>query len=88
MALRSSRAAIGFDHATTSPGELDAILARAARGVGTPAERLMLAHGALAPALQGRDIDQIRRMARASLDVDASGSLSATKRPVVTCSAS
>jgi DNA-binding CsgD family transcriptional regulator len=68
MALRSSRAAIGFDHATTSPGELDAILARAARGVATPAERLMLAHGALAPALQGRDIDQIRRMARASLE--------------------
>ncbi len=68
MALRSSRAAIGFDHATTSPGELDAILARAARGVATPAERLMLAHGALAPALQGRDIDRIRRMARASLE--------------------
>ncbi len=67
MALRSSRAAIGFGHATTSPGELDAILARAARGVATPAERLMLAHGALAPALQGKDIDRIRRMARASL---------------------
>ncbi len=67
MALRSSRAAIGFGHATTSPGELDAILARAARGVATPAERLMLAHGALAPALQGRDIDEVRRLARASL---------------------
>jgi DNA-binding CsgD family transcriptional regulator len=68
MALRSSRAAIGFDHAATSPGELDAILARAARGVATPAECLVLAHGALAPALQGRDIDEIRRLARASLE--------------------
>jgi DNA-binding CsgD family transcriptional regulator len=68
MALRSSRAAIGFDHATTSPGELDVILARAARGVATPAECLMLAHGALALALQGRDIDQIQRLARASLE--------------------
>jgi DNA-binding CsgD family transcriptional regulator len=67
MALRSSRAAIRFDHATTSPGELDAILARAGRGLATPAERLMLAHGALAPALQGRDIDEIGRLARASL---------------------
>src|SRR5262249_5287975 len=36
MALRSSRAAIGFGHATTAPGELDAILARAAHGVATP----------------------------------------------------
>ncbi len=68
MALRSSRAAIGFGHATTPPGELDAIVARAERGVATPAERLMLAHGALAPALQGRDIDEVRRLARASLE--------------------
>jgi DNA-binding CsgD family transcriptional regulator len=68
MALRSSRAAIGFDHATTSPGELEAILARAARDVATPAECLMLAHGALALALQGREIEEIRRLARASLE--------------------
>ncbi len=68
MALRSSRAAIGFADATSSPGELDDILARAARGVATPAERLMLAHGALAPALQGRDIDDVKQLARASLE--------------------
>ena len=32
-----------------------------------PAERPMLAHGALAPALRGESIDEVRRLARAAL---------------------
>ena len=67
MTLRSARAAIAFDHATRAPGDLESILARAARGVAMPAERLILAHGALAPALRGESIDELRRLARAAL---------------------
>jgi DNA-binding CsgD family transcriptional regulator len=67
MSLRSARAAIGFGHAATAPGDLEAILARAARGASTPAERLMLAHGALAHGLRGESIDDLRHLARASL---------------------
>ena len=67
MTLRSARAAIAFDHATRAPGDLDALLVRAASGAATPGERLMLAHGALAPALRGESIDELRRLARAAL---------------------
>ena len=67
MSLRASRAAIGFDHATADPGQLDAILERAVRGVASTGERLMLAHGALAPAMRGESREQVRRLARASL---------------------
>ena len=67
MTLRSGRAAVGFGHAATAPGDLEAILARAERGAATPAERLMLAHGALAHGLRGESLDELRTFARASL---------------------
>jgi len=67
MTLRSARAAIAFGHAAAAPGDLEAILERAARGAATPAERLMLAHGALGHGLRGDSIEDLRRLARASL---------------------
>ena len=41
--------------------------AAAEQGSATPGERLMLAHGALGPALRGESIDEVRRLSRASL---------------------
>lgn len=38
----------GLEHAARAPGGVDAIVDRAARGEATDAERLLLAHGALA----------------------------------------
>ncbi len=67
MTLRASRLAVGIGHATADPGDLESIVSRAEEGVATPAERLMLSHGALGPALRGESIDEVRRLARASL---------------------
>jgi DNA-binding CsgD family transcriptional regulator len=78
MTLRSGRAAVGFGHAATAPGDLEAILARAERGAATPAERLMLAHGALAHGLRGESLGEIRKLARASLQGPAPDVTSAT----------
>ena len=47
------------------------MVTRGEGGVATPAERLMLAHGALGPALRGESIDEVRRLARASLAGEA-----------------
>ena len=66
-ALRASRVAVSIGHATADPGDLDDIVERAEQGLATPAERLMLAHGALGPALRGESIDEVRRLARAAL---------------------
>jgi DNA-binding CsgD family transcriptional regulator len=67
MTLRASRLAVGIGHATADPGDLETIVERAQRGVATPAERLMLAHGALGPALRGERIEEVRRLARAAI---------------------
>jgi DNA-binding CsgD family transcriptional regulator len=71
MTLRSSRLAVGIGHATADPGDLETVISRGERGVATPAERLMLAHGALGPALRGEEIEEVRRLARASLAGEA-----------------
>jgi DNA-binding CsgD family transcriptional regulator len=65
--LRASRVAVAIGAGTSDPGDLEEIVARAEQGIATPAERLMLAHGALAPALRGESIDEVCRLARASL---------------------
>jgi len=71
MTLRASRLAVGIGHATADPGDLETIIERGERGIATPAERLMLAHGALGPALRGEGINDVRRLARASLAGEA-----------------
>jgi DNA-binding CsgD family transcriptional regulator len=71
MTLRSSRLAVGIGHATADPGDLETVISRGERGVANPAERLMLAHGALGPALRGEAIEEVRRLARASLAGEA-----------------
>lgn len=67
MTLRAARIAVGIGYATADPGDLDAIVNRGEQGVATPAERLMLAHGALALALRGESVAEVRRLARAGL---------------------
>ena len=67
MTLRASRIAVGIVHATADPGDLEAVVRRGEQGSATPGERLMLAHGALGPALRGESIDEVRRLSRASL---------------------
>ena len=78
MTLRASRLAVGIGHATADPGDLETIVTRGERGVATPAERLMLSHGALGPALRGEAIEEVRRLARASL---AGTTLTSRARP-------
>jgi DNA-binding CsgD family transcriptional regulator len=68
MTLRASRAVLrGFEAAIVASGGLEVVLERIESGGATPAERLMLAHGALAPAMQGRDIERVRELARAAV---------------------
>jgi DNA-binding CsgD family transcriptional regulator len=67
MTLRAARIAVGIGYAMAEPGDLDSIITRAEAGVATPAERLMLAHGALAQALRGERIEEVLRLARGSL---------------------
>jgi DNA-binding CsgD family transcriptional regulator len=71
MTLRASRLAVGIGHATAQTGDLETIVGRGERGVATPGERLVLAHGALGPALRGERIEEVRRLARASLAGEA-----------------
>ena len=56
--LAASRAAVQFSAGMSDPGDLEGIVARGEEGVATPGERLVLAHGALAPALRGESIDE------------------------------
>jgi len=71
MSLRASRLAVGIGHATADAGDLETVVDRGQRGVATPAERLMLSHGSLGRALRGEAIDEVRRLARASLAGEA-----------------
>ncbi|MEX2196899.1 MAG: AAA family ATPase [Thermoleophilaceae bacterium] len=57
----------GFEYATRAPGGLDAIVERAARGEASAAERLMLAHSALAEGLTGGSAARVGRLAHAAL---------------------
>jgi DNA-binding CsgD family transcriptional regulator len=79
-ALAAVRVAIsGFDQAASAPGDLDAIITRAARGEATPHERLMLAHAALAKGLTGADRTEAARLALGALEGSRPDAVGATE---------